>query len=201
MHSRSAEYHISSRKDNHARTSVHRTACPLRPDPLIPEDLHPLQIYRHKESLRSGHPCRLRTVRKAVHSCVRYGCRLHRKQERYERYRYHRSWLHNHRRSRNVPFSSASQRHLPHTCTEAHTPCTPDPYQHKSPVLRKLLYLLLPGCPVPCLPMPLQYNRYNRQQPSPSGRSPPDSRTVQRWKEGSREWWSMPGNMHPRPLP
>ena len=201
MHNRSAECHISSRKDNHARTSVHRTACPLHPDPSVPEDLRLLQICLHKGSLRSDHPCHLRTVRRAVHSYVRYGCRLHRKPVQYERYRYRRSWLHNRRRLRNVPFSSASWRHLPHTCTEAHTPCTPDPYQHKSPVLRKHPCPLLPGGPEPCLPVPLQYNRYNRRRPSPSGKSPPGSHTVPRWKEESRGWWSMPGNMHPHPLP
>ena len=145
MHNRSAEYHISSRKDNHARTSVHRTACPLRPDPLIPEDLHlyeftgirslcgqiTLAVYELYEGqlivtsdtavVFTESRCDMNDTGTIGHGYIIS------------------------RRSRNVPFSSASQRHLPHTCTEAHTPCTPDPYQHKSPVLRKLPYLLLPG--------------------------------------------------------
>ena len=119
---------------------------------------------------------------------------------RYERYRYHRTWLHNHHRLHNVLSYAVFLLLLLHIHTMQHKIFLPDLFLYKFPVLRRPVCLLPLIFQELCQAELLPYNKHNRQLILLYSKYLMDLHKVQRLKAESMGLWSMQGNKHLRLL-
>ena len=182
MHSRSAEYHISSSVGSYAQISVRQRADLFLPDLLIPSDLLFLQIHLHTVSLLSSHLCRLLTEQTEGRTYVLPVHRPHQMQVQCEPHRYHRSVLRNQRMLHSSLFCAVSHKYLQRSQITAHTLCTQGLFLCMFQVLRMLLCQPLHRqvCQEQCRTVPLPYNKYIRQQLLLSHKSLPGLHRVPR---------------------
>ncbi len=146
-------------------------------------------------------PFRLRTVRTEGHTHVLHGCHPHQMQERYERYRYHRSWLRSYHSTTNELFCALDATSSPVHSKSGSYPYIPDLYLAYFSELRKQARLLcklaenfvqkcfchIISVSVCCFYFAVSLIRvYTKCNVG--------------WQV-SMVLWSMPGNMHPRRSP
>ena len=123
--------HISSSEDSHAPFSEQRIKYLCCPDPLIPPDHSLLRLLRfpfgsvynacrQKVFLLSSHLFHLPSVQMVHRIYVPLWHHPHQMQVRYERCRYHRTWLHNHHSIQRKLSCAALPHNLLRTDTTVH---------------------------------------------------------------------------------